>query len=119
MNDIKVLDYDYECEDYFVDIELDCKDTLLRLNVEEDNTIPILNQVLDELDKALDCYNIRLYELMNKKKEIIKLLTENNIIGLEALLNSLKDIKISIYETQEDINFCINKINDYTDYIYN
>ena len=124
INDIDILDCDYEYEheheeDNYIDIEIDCKDTLLRLNVEEDTSKPILNQVLEELDKSLNEYNIKLYELMDKKKDIIKLLNENNIIRLETLLNSLRDIKISIFETQEDINFCINKINFYTSYINN
>ena len=56
---------------------------------------------------------------MDKKKDIIKLLNENNIIGLEALLNSLRDIKMSIHEILEDIDFCISKIDFYTDYINN
>ena len=116
--EIKILECDFE-EDVLLDIEIDCKDTLLRLNVEEDESKPILNQVLEELDKALDKYNIRLYEWMDKKKDIIKLRNENNIIGLEALLNSLRDIKMSIHEILEDIDFCISKIDFYTDYINN
>ena len=42
--EIKMLEYDFE-EDVLLDIEIDCKDTLLRLNVEEDESKPILNQV--------------------------------------------------------------------------
>lgn len=117
MND-NILGYEYE-EDNYTDIEIDCKNTLLRLNVEEDTSKPILNQVLDELNKSLDDYNAKLYELIGKKDNFIKLLNENNIVRLETLLDSLRDIKLSINETQEDINFCIEKINFYTSYINN
>lgn len=99
-------------------IELDCLETLLRLNVIEDTSKPILNQVLEELDMALDNFNIRLYNLLENKKKIIKLLNNNDIISLETLLNSLRDIKLSIEQTQADIDFCIHKIDYYTTYIY-
>ena len=112
-------EYD-ECEDTFMtEIEKDCEDTLLRLNAIKDKDTPIMNKTLDELDTALDRYNVLLYDLIARKANTIKLLNENNIIGLEGLLSSLRDIKLSIVETQKNIDFCIDKINYYNSYIYN
>lgn len=102
------------------DVEASCEDTLLRLNVKDDAfkvNEPCLNRVLRALDIALNEYNTELVELLNTKRRLIKMINKDDIMQLDELLSSLKDIKIKIHKVKEDINFCINKINIYTDYI--
>ena len=99
-----------------VDIEKEMKATLLRLNIKKKNWN---KDIMKMFDKKLDELNKRLNYLCKKDEELITKLSDINIEQdeLENTIRSLRVVKNDIRGVMLDIDYCIEKVDFWDDYI--